>query len=193
MHQAICFVFLVVLQITLAQEELFKNPDFEDPFGEDDWFCNNACTIEQSTDAYSGQYSGRVFGRYISLLEYYHVSFITWLIVNLPKTKIKPIGMVCHWQFFYRCKHIHLDITYSLIYPTLWYCYRIFRYSIFPKHSYRLEKYNVCFFQYRQAVNNGAAQWVNLEAGKNYMFRAYIKLLNLVPGNLYHEARFIMR
>ena len=46
-----------------AQEELLKNPDFEGPFSDDDWFCNGPCTIEQSTDAYSGQYSGHISGR----------------------------------------------------------------------------------------------------------------------------------
>ena len=52
-----CFVIL-----SLGQE-LLKNPGFEEPFTDDDWFAHGNCVIEQSTDAYEGQYSGYTHSR----------------------------------------------------------------------------------------------------------------------------------
>ena len=51
------------LGVTLAQEELLNNPDFEEPFGEDNWIGLNCDLIQTDEDAFTGQYSGRVENR----------------------------------------------------------------------------------------------------------------------------------
>lgn len=48
--------------VLVSSQELFQNPDFEDPFGQDNWWCL-ACQLEHSTDAYTGQFSGQVTNR----------------------------------------------------------------------------------------------------------------------------------
>ena len=49
--------------ITAAQDELLKNPGFEDPI-DNDWICSGACTVERTNeDAYQGTWSGKVTGR----------------------------------------------------------------------------------------------------------------------------------
>lgn len=48
---------------TLAQEELLNNPDFEDPFGEDNWVPIGCDLTQTDEDAYTGQYSGKVENR----------------------------------------------------------------------------------------------------------------------------------
>ena len=52
----------------LCQEEIIKNPDFEEPF-DDDWFCSGSCILERTDDdSYSGQYSGKVTARLVTIL-----------------------------------------------------------------------------------------------------------------------------
>ena len=58
------FLFTACIGLCLGQPELFKNPDFEQPFDEqNNWWCN-VCTLDKSTDAYQGRQSGRVTNRY---------------------------------------------------------------------------------------------------------------------------------
>ena len=62
---ALSALVLTHLQFTHGQE-LIANPDFEQPFDGDDWYCFGSCTLTQTdSDAYSGTYSGQVTGRYI--------------------------------------------------------------------------------------------------------------------------------
>ena len=56
-------LLLAATSVFGGQVELLKNGDFEEEFGEDNWFCRGNCNLERSTDAYSGQYSGNVTGR----------------------------------------------------------------------------------------------------------------------------------
>lgn len=55
---------LLILSLLAAAsgQELFQNPDFEEAFGQDNWYCNG-CTLEHSTDANTGQYSGQITDR----------------------------------------------------------------------------------------------------------------------------------
>ena len=47
-----------------TQVEYLRNPDFEDDFGSDDWFCTS-CNLSRSTDSFSGNYSAYVYNRNI--------------------------------------------------------------------------------------------------------------------------------
>ena len=53
---------LVFVHRIYCQEELLQNPDFEEEFGEDNWFCYS-CRMEHSTDAFTGRHSAAVTGR----------------------------------------------------------------------------------------------------------------------------------
>ena len=56
---------LFSLYLCFAKGEILKNPDFEDDF-DDDWFCSGSCILERTDeDSYSGQYSGKVTGRWV--------------------------------------------------------------------------------------------------------------------------------
>ena len=57
---------LFVLNVGCLSQELLKNPDFEQPFGEDDWY-SYCGSFEQDTDAYTGTYSGKLSQRYAHL------------------------------------------------------------------------------------------------------------------------------
>ena len=55
-------VTLFVLPLCLGQE-LFRNPDFEEPFdGQNNWWCNS-CQLDKSSDSFQGSQSGRVSNR----------------------------------------------------------------------------------------------------------------------------------
>ena len=57
------FCILFILSNGSERQNLLKNPDFEDPFGNNNWSCSGSCTIERSDDSYSGNYSGKIAGR----------------------------------------------------------------------------------------------------------------------------------
>lgn len=62
----VCFIPCIVYclpTLVQSQENLLKNPDFEDPIGSDDWFCNGPCQLFRVTDAHNGTYSGQITGR----------------------------------------------------------------------------------------------------------------------------------
>ena len=59
----LCVLFMSCIPLqTHGQEELLKNADFEEEFGEDNWFCY-FCDIEHSTDAHQGTFSAQISGR----------------------------------------------------------------------------------------------------------------------------------
>ena len=56
-------IFLFTFTFYAGAQELLVNPDFENDF-DGNWFCYG-CTLDKSTTAYTGQYSGRVTNRYV--------------------------------------------------------------------------------------------------------------------------------
>ena len=60
---SVFLLHVLVVSHIKAQDNILKNPDFEEPIGADDWFCNGACILDRSTDAHQGSYSGRVTER----------------------------------------------------------------------------------------------------------------------------------
>ena len=54
--------FFVAISAINAQEEILNNPDFEQPFTENDWvtFCGS---LTQDDDAYSGNYAAKLTDR----------------------------------------------------------------------------------------------------------------------------------
>ena len=46
-------------------QELISNPDFEEPFDGDDWYCLGCELTSDTSDAHRGSTSGRVTNRYI--------------------------------------------------------------------------------------------------------------------------------
>ena len=63
----ISVIFLLALGVH-SQENLFRNGDFEEPLdiGATTWF-GSRCNLTRSSDAYTGQYSGKVTDRYVWL------------------------------------------------------------------------------------------------------------------------------
>ena len=60
---AVCLFVLCLWGAVGAQEELLRNPDFEEPF-DNDWVCIGDCTLERTNeDAYTGSWSARVTNR----------------------------------------------------------------------------------------------------------------------------------
>ena len=64
MHQIICGVLLIAVRLSSGQE-LIANPDFEEPFDGDDWYCVGCTLTSDTSDAHQGTTSGRVTGRYM--------------------------------------------------------------------------------------------------------------------------------
>ena len=54
--------FSIAISAISAQEEILNNPDFEQPFTENDWvtFCGS---LTQDDDAYSGNYAAKLTDR----------------------------------------------------------------------------------------------------------------------------------
>ena len=50
-------------------DNLFKNWNFESAYSASDWTADG-CTLDRSTDAYEGQYSGQVTNRSTTILFY---------------------------------------------------------------------------------------------------------------------------
>ena len=63
LHIMLALAVLVWLASTAMCQNLLNNPNFEEAFGENNWYCVGGCTLEQATDAQGGQYSGKVTGR----------------------------------------------------------------------------------------------------------------------------------
>ena len=54
---------LLLSGLCWAQDELLNNPDFEEPFGSDNWVPIGCDLTQTDEDSYRGQYSGLVENR----------------------------------------------------------------------------------------------------------------------------------
>lgn len=57
-----CLVLLCAIADVIGQE-LIANPDFEEAFDGDDWYCTSCTLTQDGFDSYTGSYSGRVTQR----------------------------------------------------------------------------------------------------------------------------------
>ena len=73
----IALVLTVFLGIVQAQN-LFKNPNFEEPFSRENWYGNGATLAQVTDDAYEGTYSGKISDRYTS----FHCPFIVSILFH---------------------------------------------------------------------------------------------------------------
>ena len=70
MQALILTIFGLLLNIAYrcSGQELIANPDFEEPFDGDDWYCLGCTLTSDTSDAHQGTTSGRVTGRYRHVL-----------------------------------------------------------------------------------------------------------------------------
>ena len=52
---------------------------------------------------------------------------------------------------------------------------------------------SLALLNFRVKKWNGIAQWVPMEPNSQYRFRAYFKILTLVPEYLWHEINMLFR